>query len=75
MTDRGFSHPNFGNNARVEVWGKEVRLIFIAHTGAQAADFAEYIVNQLKAGALNLTLMDKPTSVVEDPPAPSQIGR
>lgn len=65
MTDRGFTHPNFGKAARVEVWGNEVRLIFEANTAAQAEDMAETIVTQLKAGALNLTLMGKPTPVVE----------
>lgn len=66
MTDRGFSHPNFGKSVRVEVWGKEVRLIFEANSRLQAEDFADHIVNQLKAGALNLTMMGKPTSVVEE---------
>ena len=36
MTDRQFTHPNFGNQARVEVWGKEVRLIFVADNKAKA---------------------------------------
>jgi hypothetical protein len=62
---QGFTHPNFGNQARVEVWGKEVRLIFVASTTAQADDFAETIVSQLKTGAINITLMGKPTSVKE----------
>lgn len=66
MTDRGFTHPNFGNSARVEVWGKEVRLIFEAGTAHQAEDFAEHLVEQLKGGALHLTMMGKPTSVVEE---------
>jgi len=66
MTDRGFTHPNFGKAARVEVWGKEVRLIFEANTTAQAEDMAETIVSQLKAGALHLTMMGKPTSITEE---------
>jgi hypothetical protein len=66
LTDRQFTHPNFGNSARVEVWGKEVRVIFIAGTQAKADDLAESIVAQMKAGALNITMMGKPTSVVED---------
>lgn len=65
MTDRGFTHPNFGNQARVEMHGKEVRLIFVAGSLAQAEDLAETIVAQLKQGALNITLMGKPTSVEE----------
>lgn len=65
MTDRGFTHPNFGSQARVEVYGREVRLTFVAGTPAQADDLAESIVQQMKAGALNITMMGKPTSVQE----------
>lgn len=65
MTDRGFTHPNFGKQVRVEVWGKEVRLVFTAGTLDQANDFAEHLVAQLTTGAINLTLMGKPTSVEE----------
>lgn len=65
MSDRGFTHPNFGSQARVEVWGKEVRLIFVAGSASKAEDLAESIVQQLKAGALNITMMGKPTSVEE----------
>lgn len=60
-----FTHPNFGSEARVEQTGREVRLIFVAGTVAQASDFAITLVEQLKAGALNLTLMGKPTGVKE----------
>lgn len=65
MSDRGFTHPNFGNQARVEVWGNEVRLIFVAGNASKANSLAESIVSQLKSGAINLTLMGKPTSVEE----------
>lgn len=67
MIDRGFTHPNFGREARVEVYGREVRLTFVAGTPAQADSLAETIVSQMKAGALNITLMGKPTSIVEEP--------
>jgi hypothetical protein len=66
MTDRQFTHPNFGNQARVEVWGKEVRLIFVAANQSKAEDMATYLVDQLKSGSLNITVMGKPTSVVEE---------
>jgi hypothetical protein len=62
---RPFSHPNFGSSARVEWNDREVRLIFEAGTPQQAASLARTLVTQLKAGALNLTLMGKPSSVVE----------
>jgi hypothetical protein len=65
MNDRGFTHPNFGNEARVELAGKEVRVIFVAGTHKQAESFAKTIVSQMRAGALNITLMGKPTSVEE----------
>jgi len=66
MTDRQFTHPNFGNQARVEVWGKEVRLIFVASDVRKADEMAQYLVDQLSAGALNITVMGKPTSIVEE---------
>jgi hypothetical protein len=62
---RGFTHPNFGREARVELRGREVRLIFVAGTFDQAEELAESIVSQLKAGAINITLMGTPTSVDE----------
>jgi len=66
MTDRGFTHPNFGRQARVEVRGKEVHLIFVAHAPAAAEDLADYIVDQLRNGAINITMMGKPTNIIED---------
>lgn len=63
MSDRGFTHPNFGSEARVEQCGREVHLIFVAGTDAQADSLAESIVSQLQAGAINITMMGKPTAV------------
>lgn len=63
MTDRGFSHPNYGTQARIEQHGKEVRLIFVAGTHAQATSLCDDILEQMKAGAINITMMGKPTSV------------
>lgn len=65
MSARGFTHPNLGTQARVEQHGCEVRLIFVCSNRAKADDFTDTIVSQLKQGALNLTLMGKPTSVEE----------
>ena len=65
-TDRGFTHPNFGHEVRVEQRGREVSVIFVAGTADQAESLCETILSQLKAGALNITLMGKPTSVSED---------
>lgn len=65
MMAREFTHPNFGKEARLEVSGCEVRLIFVASTAEQANDLAETILEQLEAGAINITMMGKPTSVVE----------
>lgn len=62
-TDRGFTNPNFGSEARVEQYGKEVHVVFVASTETQADDLTERILSQLKAGSLNITLMGKPTSV------------
>lgn len=66
MSGQAFTHPNFGKEARVEVWGREVRLIFVANTETQANDLADKIVRQLKDGAINLTMMGKPTSITEE---------
>lgn len=63
MTDRGFTHPNFGSEARVEQYGREVHVIFVAGTNAQADSLAESIVAQLQAGAINITMMGKPTAI------------
>lgn len=63
MSARGFTHPNFGNEVRVEQYGREVRLIFEAGTEAQADSLCESILAQLKAGAINITMMGKPTAV------------
>lgn len=65
MTDRGFSHANFGTQARIEQNGKEVRLIFVAGTHAQADSLCDDILKQMKAGAINITMMGRPTSVEE----------
>ena len=73
MTDRGFTHPNFGKEARIEQYGREVHLIFVAGTDAQADSLVETLLAQLKAGALNLTMMGKATSVKEGfPPTTNQ---
>lgn len=65
MTDRPFTHPNFGKEVRIEQYGKEVHLIFVAGTEHQADGMVKTLLKQLKAGALNLTLMGKPTSIEE----------
>lgn len=65
MMARAFTNPNFGNEARVELNGKEVRLIFVAGTYLQANELAEDLLRQLKSGALNITVMGKPTKVTE----------
>ena len=64
-TDRGFTHPNFGTQARVEQHGNEVRVIFVAGTRAQATSLCDNILEQMKAGAINITMMGRPTSVEE----------
>ena len=65
MNDRGFTHPNFGRQTRIEQYGKEVHLVFVADTQAQSDSMCEALLSQLKGGALNITLMGKPTSVEE----------
>ena len=66
MSGQEFTHPNFGKEVRIEVYGKEVRLIFVASNEAKAEGLADYLLTQLQTGAINLTLMGKPTKI-EDP--------
>lgn len=63
MSDRPFTHPNFGRQVRIKQFGKEVHLIFVAGTQAQSNDLCDELSRQLKSGALNMTLMGKPTSI------------
>lgn len=65
MSAQGFSHPNFGKEVRIEQYGREVHLIFRAGTDQQADSLVETLLTQLKNGALNLTMMGKPTSVTD----------
>ena len=65
-TDRQFTHPNFGTEARVEWTDREVRLIFVAGDAARAESLAMSILEQLKDGAINITMMGKPSKVTRD---------
>jgi hypothetical protein len=66
MTDRGFTNPDFGHEVRIEQYGREVHLIFVADNSTKADALVENLLTQLKAGALNLTLMGKPTAVIDE---------
>lgn len=68
MTDRPFSHPNFGREVRIEQFGREVHLIFVAGTERQADSLVDTLLDQLKAGALNLTMMGGNPTVTEVQP-------
>jgi len=61
-----FSHPNFGDKVEVRQKGREVSLVFIAHTYAQAGNLAQSILEQLKSGALKLTIKGEPSFIVEN---------
>jgi len=65
MSDRPFSHPNFGNQVRIEQYDREVHLIFVAKTREQSDSMCDELLRQLKGGAVNLALMGKPTSIDE----------
>lgn len=65
MSASAFSHPNFGKEVRIEQYDREVHLIFVAGSMAQSDSMCEELLRQLKGGAVNLTLMGKPTSVEE----------
>lgn len=65
MSASAFSHPNFGKEVRIEQYGREVHLIFVAGSQPQSDSMCEELLRQLKGGAVNLTLMGAPTSVTE----------
>jgi hypothetical protein len=66
VSAQAFSNPDFGKEVRVEQWGCEVRLIFVAANEAKADALVANLLDQLNAGGLNLTLMGRPTSVTEE---------
>ncbi|MGD9613794.1 MAG: hypothetical protein AB7H90_01205 [Alphaproteobacteria bacterium] len=66
MSDRAFTNPDFGKEVRIEQVGREVHLIFVAGNQYKANKLVENLLAQLKAGALNITLMGKPTSITEE---------
>jgi hypothetical protein len=63
---RSFTNPSVGREVRIEQYGREVHLIFVASTQAKSDALVENILKQLKDGALNLTMMGKPSNVTED---------
>jgi hypothetical protein len=66
MSARAFTHPNFGKEVRIEQYGREVHLIFVAGTQAQSDSMCDELLRQLKGGALTLTMMGPPTSIDVD---------
>lgn len=65
-SDREFTHPDFGTEVRVEVHGRDVCLTFVANSEDLAIEMANDLVGQLKRGALNITLLGKPTSITRE---------
>lgn len=65
-TDRQFTHPNFGTEARVEWNDREVRLTFVAGDAARAESLAMSILEQLQDGAINITMMGRPTKMTRE---------
>ena len=64
--DRQFTNPDYGKEVRVEVMDNEVALVFVASSNAKAEALAKNILAQLKQGAFNISLMGKPTKVIEE---------
>lgn len=64
-TDRAFTNPNVGREVRIEQYGHEVHLIFVASSRSKSDQLVQTLLKQLKEGALSLTLMGKPTSIEE----------
>jgi hypothetical protein len=66
MSARAFTNPNVGKQVRIKQKGREVSLVFECSTRRKADDLFANLLTQLEAGALNLTLMGKPTSITEE---------
>ena len=64
--DRQFTNPDYGKEVRVEVMDNEVALVFVASSNAKAEALAKNILDQLKSGSFNISLMGKPTKVIEE---------
>jgi hypothetical protein len=65
MSDRPFSHPYLGHELQVRQQGRKVSLIFVAGTRDKADAVYVDLLRQLKAGAVNITIMGKPTRITE----------
>jgi hypothetical protein len=64
-TDRTFTNPDYGNECRVEVYENEVALVFVAASNEKADALADNILGQLKSGAINISLIGKPTGITK----------
>lgn len=60
------SHPNFGNEVRIEQYGKDVHLVFVAKTRELANNLCDELLRQLQAGEIEIKLAGKPTSIIRD---------
>jgi hypothetical protein len=60
------SHPNFGNEVRIEQYGKDVHLVFVAKTRDLANDLCDELLRQLQEGEIEIKLAGKPTSIIRD---------
>jgi len=60
------SHPNFGNEVRIEQYGKDVHLVFVAKTRNLANDLCDELLRQLQKGEIEIKLAGKPTSIIRD---------
>jgi hypothetical protein len=66
VNDRPFTHPDFGNEVRLEQYGLEVHLVFVAKTQKQSDSAISSLLEQLKSGVLNITLMGNPTNIKDE---------
>jgi hypothetical protein len=63
VADRPITH--LGAEARLELHGCEVRLIFVAPSEEQASELTDLILDQLMSGGLDMTVTGKPIRVTE----------
>lgn len=61
----GYKYPNYGRQVRIEQYGQEVHLIFVAGSMQQADDVVNDLLNQLKQGHLQIKIQGQPSTIIE----------
>jgi hypothetical protein len=64
--EKAWSHPNHGEQLRVEVDGCETRLIFVGKSRAAADKLADDLLAQIKKGSIKINIGGTISKIVEE---------